>query len=1149
MAGPKGFKGPDLEGGVPVIKSTSANGVANEVIGTVRENMELNDEWYDMGDGEFDPGIYRRWMGGMTERYQQEGLRLAVSRANPDNKAELMAMRIPLKAKPMAPSQAPKVADGDPADPKVALDKLDEGGGGGKGEPISDSATLAQALGALEIPEMPEADVTAITREIDHHQNWITELGAGPDGQLDFGSRAKLLGQVTLRAASKGFVTGLVSGGTSFAVDKVSKKAMKHFKGAPHLGSIVGGAMTTYSYFGNGGAGAKKKWAAITDGASKVFNEENWSKRPLATTADLFHWIGDMVGTVGDICSMLSMAFYIIAGLGFLLSLIPGLQPIAAIVSPCVNAGRITNKISGLCGPVARVANTMATAFRFAAILCEASDPTEMSEQLAIYEGEATGLVTSVTSSVTKKRLDQAYPDKPVVPTHTGGEPPEQQGKDESFGKTVKNELWKTVGITWDEGNPDKPWYDCMFSKERAELSQAWSERQAVKARIDSMYAEIDQAELEKRKSQMDGTDQLANYQADHDENVRQNKANQDKYDADYDASFLDPNKAGPQGQRPADLGDLDTNNLDNMRQHNVGGGYDSVENWQRLREVGRTRINEGLSQVGQLYGDAYQRSSIDALADEKAREKYREKGQTEIYTADLKLDDVDGGAASFPKRQADRQAQQNQWDSDYDRAEQNGWNGAPTGPRPEDVNRNTAAENYGATNQSSLDAAKNMENARISRAIVSPYTTARELTPGQGDYNLGLKKPATKAMASASEADKSTETPSQKAARELEEFLGRSVPKTDKELQEAADDRSGATKVFHSLADKGLVGSASAQAGELFDMGFNKLSEYTDSRWVPSETNMKFMAAKLPAPPEKNPWDPIGKLQEEIADRDASMGIMVKALDTNDKNAADSVVSQKDVAALEDNAKQAMDKNNENFKKQVVDKQEKVKEGETKATETTAQQKSGPTAQMGSQMGLVRGILSVIKGGVDAVNKVPGLNTSSTSKNIGGMIKGIDAFKDGETSTAGNKAKQDGEMSKNKEGLSKADAKTEKLTQQASDYKSLLLDKLNNEKEYQSYLNQDSAELLTKFSQTRAERETKFMEWSEKKTALKTWAMDHFQKRVEAGYGDDLLAPPNKEKATQDNTEERTANANGLAELRGHPGYARAQLRMMNRA
>ncbi len=1064
MPGPKGFKGPDLEGGAPVIKSTSANGVANEVIGTVRENMEANDEWYDMGDGEFDPGIYRRWMGGMTERYQQEGLRLAISRANPDNKDDLMAMRIPLKAKPMAPSQAPKVADGDPADPKVALDKLGEGGGEGKGEAISDSATLAQALGALEIPEMPEADVTAITREIDHHQNWITELGAGPDGQLDFGSRAKLLGQVTLRAASKGFVTGLVSGGTSFLVDKASKKAMKHFKGAPHVGSIVGGAMTTYSYFGNGGAGAKKKWAAITDGASKVFNEENWSKRPLATTADLFHWIGDMVGTVGDICSMLSMAFYIIAGLGFLLSLIPGLQPIAAIVSPCVNAGRITNKISGLCGPVAKVANTMATAFRFAAILCEASDPTEMSEQLAIYEGEATGLVSSFTSSVTKKRLDQAYPDKPVASTQTGGEPPEQQGKDESFGKTVKNELWKTVGITWDKGNPDKPWYDCMFSKERAELNQAWSDRQAVKARIDSMYAEIDQAELEGKT-----------------------------------------NAATKNGYNPVSV-------------PGVGMVDPSVD----IVGGGKSRATEGMNQIAKLYGDSHRTTSASDLTEAKQAELAK-KGQTEVYTGDLKEDDIRQAPVSI--RPGGNSAQRRKYRRKHQRS--GAWQ--------------ESEHLYGERSA--------VENSRISKAIVSPYTTARELTPGQGDYNLGLKKPATKAMASASEADKSTETPSQKAARELEEFLGTRVPKTDKELQDAADDRSDATKVFHSLADKGLVGSASAQAGELFDMGFNKLSEYTDSRWVPSETNMKFMAAKLPAPPEKDPWDPIGKLQEEIADRDASMGIMVKALDTNDKNAADSVTSQKDVATLEDNAKQAMDKNNENFKQQVVDKQEKVKEGETKATETTAQQKSGPTAQMGSQMGLVRGILSVIKGGVDAVNKVPGLNTSSTSKNIGGMIKGIDAFKDGENSTAGNKAKQDGEMSKNKEGLSKADAKTEKLTQQASDYKSLLLDKLNNEKEYQSYLNQDSAEMMTKFSQTRAERETKFMEWSEKKTALKTWAMDHFQKRVEAGYGDDLLAPPNKEKATQDNMEERNANTVGLAELRGHPGYARAQMRMMNLA
>ena len=106
----------------------------------------------------------------------------------------------------------------------------------------------------------------------------------------------------------------------------------------------------------------------------------------------------------------------------------------------------------------------------------------------------------------------------------------------------------------------------------------------------------------------------------------------------------------------------------------------------------------------------------------------------------------------------------------------------------------------------------------------------------------------------------------------------------------------------------------------------------------------------------------------------------------------------------------------------------------------------------------------------------------------------------------------------------------------------------MNNEKEYQTFINQESESLMAKFSEVKAERETKMLEWSEKKNALKTWAMDHFQKRVEAGYGEDVK-PPKKEEAQQEALGDYNINTATLAELRGHPGYARAHMLAMNRA
>lgn len=1053
---------PNLTPALPNLRGMTPAEIETELAPKIREVMSAQGDWF--GDGDFPEQNYRSWMSQM-DPVMQQGLKRAVRRANPDNLSELMELDIP--PRPALMENAPQPAShnnapepGQPERPKVEDKTQALGKTGEKKAPVG----LAKygIEGDLPIPEVPVEKVVAIDREVDFHQKWRQELGVGEDGSVPFMRRLGLLGQVALRSVTKGVVVGATSAATGLAIDAGVNLATKSLK-IPGVGNVLGGGLTAYSWFKDGGAGAQKKIKAISEGWTNAVANASWD-RPAGTIADFMSWFGTVVGTIGDVCSMLSAACYVIAGLGFLISLIPGLQPVAAIISPCITAGRILGTISSMCGPVAMVTNLVATQLRLVSILFEASKPEDLSRELAAFEGELTGLTQAVTSSAVTGMGKQAIKNrqlKGTLPRNARGNQQYQQQRG-SLRRAGMDSVLKSFGVSTSVGERGQTRVH-FLKEQRVGLQKAWSERTAVHARIQAMRDKMAEAELK---------------------------------------AVAEQTAKGRGGM--------------------VGG----VPDPRMVMAATRARAQAGFGEIASMYGDATRTVDKSALQ----HDKQKGKGD-KVYVDQISEDDL--ARTNVRKNRGLNPSQRRQYESERDRRAQ----------------QDELRSDLGQTDERGQNA---YQRAATANAILGGFVSRTEQNPGVMQSNAGVAsamtvfgkvgQPMLKEALVPGEK-KQAQDPAAKERAELEAFLGHKVEKAaDVDTEKEADRISGFRKFAGLLADKGFSGAAGQGAWNLVNMGFTALNEQVGWGWVPTDKTMKFIEAKLPAPPADAAWTHIEKLQEEIADRDGAIHMIVSCLDIQSENAEKSGKNLKDLGELEGMRQSAGERANAFLKQATADKEEKRQKAEQELAASTAKMRGGQNAQLAGQFGTIRTILDVIKGGVDGVGSIPGVDTSGTSNNLGNMIKGIDAFTGGNQESVAAESAQKAESAKQGAGLQAAKATTDDHALRLANYGEFLTKNIRGEEEYQSYLKKESASLKAELLRTYTERQTKYAAFDDKANRFEKWGIEHYQARVAAGYGEDVQ-PASKAETQKEVAETQQEVKQVMDEIVNHPGRERASV------
>ncbi|MCC6620357.1 MAG: hypothetical protein IT385_03835 [Deltaproteobacteria bacterium] len=1060
---------PNLAPALPNLKGMTPAEIERELAPKIREVMGAQGDW--IGDGDFPEQNYRQWMGQM-DPVMQQGLKRAVRRANPDNLNHLMGLNIPPRPavtegmpQPSRTANAPPA--GDPKRPKIE----DKSGVKGKGQPKKGENALAKygIEGDLPIPEVPVEKVVAIDREVDFHQKWQREMGAGPDGTVPFMKRLGLLSQVGFRSLAKGAIVGGVSGAVGLGIDMGVNAATKRLK-IPGIGNVLGGGLTAYSWFKDGGAGAQQKVKAITEGWNNAIANASLD-RPMGTIADFMSWFGTVIGTIGDVCSMLSAACYIVAGLGFLVSLIPGLQMVAAIISPCVTAGRVLGAISSLCGPVAMGTNLIATTLRAASILFEAAKPEDLSRELAAFEGELTGLTQQVTSAAVTSMGQQAVKNhqlKGSLPRTPEGNA-QYQAQRGSIRRAGMDGVLKTFGVTRSLG-PRGETQHHFLKDEREGLQKAWAERKVVHQRIQAMRDAMAEAEQKAVAQQM------------------------------------------AKGR----------------------GTIASVPDPRMVIAATRARAGAGFSEIGGMYRDATRTVDTNMLK----KEKQKGQGQ-QVYASDISQDDLrDTHVPNVRKNRGLKGRERRLYQQEQQRAQV-----ARTARAEETTLRN----DLGHKDQHGQDA---YQRGNTSNAILGGFITRPEQNPGVLKRNAGvdsamqlwggIAQPGLKNMLTP-EDKKKKEDPAAVERQKLEAFLGHKVTKAaDVDVAAEADRISGFRKFAGYLADKGIAGAAGEGVWSLVDMGFTALNEQVGLGWVPSEKSMKFMAAKLQAPPADATWTHIETLQNEIADRDGAIHMIVSCLDVQSENAKKSDKNLTDLQKAEAMRVGAGERANSFFKAATADRDAKRVKGEAELAQATARMSGGDNAQLKGKFGTIRSILSTIKSGVDGVGRIPGLDTRGTSQNLGNMIKAIDAHGEGHKQSKKAEAEQKAESQKQGAGLQQAKTKTEHHALRLSNYGEFLAKHTRAEEDYQRYVKKESASLKAELRRVFTERQTRYASFDDKQNRFEKWGMEHYEARVAAGYGADVQ-PQSKAETQKEVAEAQVEVKKVRDEIVSHPGRQRA--------
>ncbi|MCB9554246.1 MAG: hypothetical protein H6705_20645 [Myxococcales bacterium] len=192
-------------------------------------------------------------------------------------------------------------------------------------------------------------------------------------------------GDMVSQALGGGALTGLVEGGKSIVIDTAINVASSKI---PYVAGFVEAGRMFYTIYDKGlGGWAAEVGSGLTGGGK--FGE-GWAKLTSGDPIDTIEGVLDMADGVKTILDTLTSICWAVAGIGFLLSFIPGMQWLIPFVALAAKWGSILGAVGTVMGTVTSILRAVMIGLRTVDILYLESDPAA-AEQKAARLQEDTG--------------------------------------------------------------------------------------------------------------------------------------------------------------------------------------------------------------------------------------------------------------------------------------------------------------------------------------------------------------------------------------------------------------------------------------------------------------------------------------------------------------------------------------------------------------------------------------------------------------------------------------------------------------------------------------------------------------------------------------------------------------------------------------
>nr|MBA3539248.1 hypothetical protein [Deltaproteobacteria bacterium] len=250
-----------------------------------------------------------------------------------------------------------------------------------------------------------------IEAELAFHENWqaLSQSGAG-------GRAAHLLrglvysggDNVAAGIGNSDLVQGArgaaVQTGAGLLIGALAKRIP-----VPGLGNIIGGGLSAYALFSNGGAGLRQTLGSIGSGVGGAFSAQNWRESPWATAADLVAGIKSILDLIGNVCNILSglaYAFAAIAAVGGLLSVFfPPLAFLVPYIPAAINFGRACGGIATVAMTVSNLISPIPPLLRAIHIIFSSNDPIRLAAQESTYHSEIQGAIANYGNAAVDRAI------------------------------------------------------------------------------------------------------------------------------------------------------------------------------------------------------------------------------------------------------------------------------------------------------------------------------------------------------------------------------------------------------------------------------------------------------------------------------------------------------------------------------------------------------------------------------------------------------------------------------------------------------------------------------------------------------------------------------------------------------------------------
>lgn len=243
-----------------------------------------------------------------------------------------------------------------------------------------------------------------IEQELAFHEQWKVYASGSKADRIGHLAKTMFVGNDG-SALHGDLAQGAIGAGTQFGMGLgVKLLATKTIASrVPGVGNIIGGALSAYSLFSNGGAGIKKMGSEISEGIGGAFSAKNWSESPWLTAANLVSGIKgvfELAGHILNILSGLAYAFAAIAALGGLLSVFfPPLAILVPYIPMAVNFGRACGGIATVCMGIANLLSPIPPVLRAIHLIFSDNDPIKLVGAEKKYHEDVQGALATYGSA------------------------------------------------------------------------------------------------------------------------------------------------------------------------------------------------------------------------------------------------------------------------------------------------------------------------------------------------------------------------------------------------------------------------------------------------------------------------------------------------------------------------------------------------------------------------------------------------------------------------------------------------------------------------------------------------------------------------------------------------------------------------------